>query len=539
MAQFNANGIVRIMSGVPWNKSYKDTRYFSNQTEQLQYFAGKHALYESESNSYIRQGLSYISVDMPIESLWNASYLMFQNRDMGDRWFFAFVDNLEMMAASTTYVYYTIDIMQTWMFDTAPINAYIERRHFGIEQKGDIFVAPENLGTGDGYDVVYRISADSLSQLDIIPVLTSSVDLNKSGGSKEDPVIVGASGSFVNGLPSGCDYYLCGYRNADSIVSVMDSISRYPWVSKGILGCTVIPRDMADSLSVSPAGIGSSTVLKVTGGGTVNKAIWNDNIFSRFPEVKFQKMLMYPFSFIEISNLQGESMIIKPQFVNNGQLILNKTSVFWANPQIKYWVNNYAELGEGYDMSINLASFPQCPVQDNSYVTSISRMEQEKQIATEQSWWQTVMSVLGGVLSANPMASVPQAINTIYSAQRMDLGLAYADTQVPTIRNQGGMAPLNMANNRFGCEMRWKMVNPETQDIINSYWTLYGYSIKQIEKVQPDRMSRFDYVETRNCRIRGNIPNTDLITLQNIYDSGITFWHDDNIGDYSGNEGVR
>ena len=50
-------------------------------------------------------------------------------------------------------------------------------------------------------------------------------------------------------------------------------------------------------------------------------------------------------------------------------------------------------------------------------------------------------------------------------------------------------------------------------------------------------MTRFDYVQTSDCHVDGGAPNEDITLIESIYDNGIRFWHDDNIGDFNNNEG--
>lgn len=116
MADFFPDGRVRLLEGIPWSADYRDTRYFSTIDEQTEYFLNKSSLYDAAQCSYTHVGR--VSCGINIESLWKCNYIMYQNKNMGNKWFYGFVDRLEMKAASTTWVYFHIDEMQTWMFDS-------------------------------------------------------------------------------------------------------------------------------------------------------------------------------------------------------------------------------------------------------------------------------------------------------------------------------------------------------------------------------------------------------------------------------------
>ena len=81
------------------------------------------------------------------------------------------------------------------------------------------------------------------------------------------------------------------------------------------------------------------------------------------------------------------------------------------------------------------------------------------------------------------------------------------------------------------------MVDKTHRKIIGDYFNMFGYACKEVETVNPNRMSRFDYVQTSDCHVDGDAPNEDITLIESIYDNGIRFWHDDNIGDFNNNEG--
>ena len=537
--QFLPKGVVRVLSGIPWSKDYRDTRYFNTREEQESYFASKPALYSSATFSYVRATINYIAIDMPIEQLWSANYICYQNQDMGSKWFYAFVDRLEMKAASTTFVYFTVDVMQTWMFDLKPIQAYIKRKHFGLETKGTIYQAGEDIGTGENYVVVRERVVDYVPAGSGTIMLTSTVDISQSGGSFEDPNLVGAEGVEVHNLPSGCDYYLVGDQYGATIYEFFDELKNYPWMSKGIIGATILPDFMLSGVSTTRVSVGGSTMTvgKITGGSTPSdKSVFDGDIFEGFADVPMQKLLMYPYSFVEISLLNGGSLVVKPQYTNNGRFAIHRTAVVSSNPQAKYWLSAY-QPDLGYDYSLTMGDFPQCPVQDNSYLMTIGRTERSYEINSNSLMVNTIMSMAGNMLRANVMGEIGAGISGIQQGQRLALDLKYADTISPTLATQAGGSGFNYATGNMGCHIRWKMVDKTHRKIIGDYFNMFGYACKEVETVNPNRMSRFDYVQTSDCHVDGYAPNEDITLIESIYDNGIRFWHDDNIGDFNNNEG--
>ena len=74
--------------------------------------------------------------------------------------------------------------------------------------------------------------------------------------------------------------------------------------------------------------------------------------------------------------------------------------------------------------------------------------------------------------------------------------------------------------------MYYKMsVDERTRTLLAHFWHLYGYSCKQVKT--PDLRSRYYYnfIKTVGCNITGNIDYEDLTRMKEIFDNGVTIWH--------------
>ena len=61
--------------------------------------------------------------------------------------------------------------------------------------------------------------------------------------------------------------------------------------------------------------------------------------------------------------------------------------------------------------------------------------------------------------------------------------------------------------------------------IIDDYFSAYGYKINDVKIPNITGRTNWNYVKTINCNILGDIPQEDLQTLKDMFNSGITFWH--------------
>lgn len=71
---------------------------------------------------------------------------------------------------------------------------------------------------------------------------------------------------------------------------------------------------------------------------------------------------------------------------------------------------------------------------------------------------------------------------------------------------------------------------------IDLYFDMYGYLINEVKVPNLNSRPNWNYVKTIGSNIVGNIPQMDLLALKNIFDNGVTLWHNSqNFLDYTSN----
>lgn len=555
--QFEPNGYVELIKDIPWHGDYADVRLFGSLAEQTAWFTAK-PRQSFDNCSYTRASAQYVAVNENIEQLWQYNYLRFQNANMGSKWFYAFIDRLEYRAAKTTYVYFTIDEFQTWMFDFTFLQCMIERQHVGTQAVGDKYFLDEGLDYGTEYETVYEAELDVASvNGGLTGLLISSVDLKEPFGSYEDPELHGATGVYLNNLPSGCNAYVVNpskYGDS-SIEDVFLALSDYPWACKGILGLTMIPDYMLTGFSISTVGIGDTSYyigqIMDTPIQAPTQLILNENIFSLFESVPNPKLLMYPYAFVELTLQNGQSLIIKPQYLNGNNLTVNRTAVVGGTPEVKYTVAGYQGEGNGYNFSLSLKDFPQLPVLDTSYMLTQSYTIQSTQQNQIVGIGQYILSLLGGgagyvatLMDDQSMVSLggatgwaSGALNLYANAKNARRQIGQANVMTPSLATQVGGSGFNMATNKCCLTVRWKQIATEYREMIGDFLNRFGLRVNSLETPNPNKMTRFDYLKTTDCRISAEAPQESQIAIINAVNRGVTFWHDDNIGNFNGNIG--
>lgn len=94
---------------------------------------------------------------------------------------------------------------------------------------------------------------------------------------------------------------------------------------------------------------------------------------------------------------------------------------------------------------------------------------------------------------------------------------------------------LNYARDTAGFIIRQWGLSDEYAKKIDAYFDKYGYAQMKVY-IPSSRQNRkhWSYLKTVGCNIKGNINNTDLLTIKTIYDNGITTWNNlEEVGNYN------
>lgn len=92
----------------------------------------------------------------------------------------------------------------------------------------------------------------------------------------------------------------------------------------------------------------------------------------------------------------------------------------------------------------------------------------------------------------------------------------------------------NARFNLMGFTVYEKFIKTEYAKRIDAYFDKYGYAQRSMYVPERQNRNHWSYLKTVGCNIKGNINNTDLVTIKTIYDNGITTWNNlEEVGDYT------
>ena len=134
------NSTIYLLKNVPLDNTYTDTLWFENANAQWTHFKTR---VDTEgglifrANTYQRVDRGICRLQVNADDIYNYNYMMFQNTNYGNKWFYAFINSVDYVNNAVAQINYEIDEMQTWAFDYQLGQCYVEREHSATDVAGD------------------------------------------------------------------------------------------------------------------------------------------------------------------------------------------------------------------------------------------------------------------------------------------------------------------------------------------------------------------------------------------------------------------
>lgn len=68
---------------------------------------------------------------------------------------------------------------------------------------------------------------------------------------------------------------------------------------------------------------------------------------------------------------------------------------------------------------------------------------------------------------------------------------------------------------------------------IDDYFSMFGYKVNRIEYPNTTGRRSWNFVKCNGANVEGDVPLTAKLCFENALNNGVTFWHVDDVGNYS------
>ena len=521
------NTTVRLLTGVPLDNTYAHTIYFANATVQRQYFESKGkqgCLFSNQS--YQRYAKGSIRLSKSADDIYDCNYMMFQNTSYGNRWFYAFINNINYISNTVCEIEYEIDVIQTWFFDVTLMRSFVEREHSATDVAGDNIV-PEKVNIGEywhGQNIETEMFDDYCCIICCpymrVSVLGQYKWLNISSDIPFPPKNIQhlMNGLFYTVVKSEVDmgvfmYELNDQGLADSIVSI------YP-----------IPSDFVSTYS-------SGDVLDGTPASKGYTYFENKPTTLGSYTPKNKKLLTYPYNKFVISTSDGNTREYAFEWFSSS-VRFNIYPNLLENASFKAVPINYKGRAFAYEDTAMLTDFPL-----TSYVTDSFKawLAQNKTRLALQTVSGIASASFGEIVAGSQMLTPVTKVLSKKGAEMMAKG--YNQMASEGVRGVGGVISeiISHGINRYHAggsadgsleiAMQKKdfigyqyFVNPKNAEIIDDFFNCYGYATHRVKVPNRNVRPHWTYVKTIDINLESNAPADDTNKIASIYDKGITFW---------------
>lgn len=505
---------------------------------QAQYFS-LNAKYFLEEHSYQRVGANTVRVEIPVDSLYDCNYMMFQNTSYSDKWFYAFITDVAYINNAVSEITYEIDVMQTWLptrdYDLG--NWFIVREHSVNDNYFDN-TQPEDLELGDS------LEKQMVNEYDMNDLCFCMLISKYSDGHLPVPEIKNNIVTALGFVPSP----------NNTLVVLEDLINA--GYEDAIVAAYMCPVKFTQTNQPDPETQGYYRSDMVE---TVVDLV---NIHGYQPNNR--KLFTYPYCYLYVSNNNGETTNYKLENFDNHAVVDGYDHLtFFANGSCMPTVNallypqNYLGISHNRDEGLTLNNFPTCAIAGDTF----------------KAWWAQnkgsvissgINSVLGSLFSGGVnftrsninheygaatysggnMTTFGGAYSTIARATSKRLGVGAISAAVdavgqvgnylgkkrdlehtpPNVHGQITSEALNAGSRRYKFSIYKATIKREYAQIIDAYFTMYGYASNRVGVPNINSRPHWNYIKTSGAYVFGDMPQDAAKAIASIYDKGITFW---------------
>lgn len=506
---------IRLLSDVPIDNTYTNTFRFKSTEEQASYFLSK-TKYSFNDSVYQRVNKGSMRVGINAENLYNCNYLMFQNAAFGSKWFYAFITSVEYANDNATDINFEIDVLQTWFFDYVFEDCFIDREHTATDEIGDNITA-EPVETGE------PIFANGYRTLDFseLCVIMAVCDAESVQGA-----------NLYDGVYSGCQLTAFNVSDISGIRTALDKQVEHPdqVVAMYMIPKTCLRIEVNDGGSVIPPNAGP-----VVRDFSYDYPVKTDTIGEGGYVPKNKKLYTYPYNYLRVFSAEGSSINTRFEFFLNHNPRF-KAYCTISNPvSVVVFPVGYKSSGVDKvypDENMTISGFPTCSWNNDTYKIWTA---QNTVPYIMQGAFGAARGMVQGVSNGGAVGAMTGAIGGMLGAVEGALTEGYkasiAADQYRGSSNTGGtITPAGLNNVYYGR----MCVSDEFARMIDNFFTMYGYAIKQVEHPNIYNRPHYCYLKTIGCNVAGSVPADDMRKICEIHDNGVTYWDSDvTPGDYS------
>lgn len=502
---------------VPLDKDYKHTLYFDSSSAQKSYFDSK--IKHSYTDFTYQRKDNTVRVPIVFDDALKCNYVMYQNSDYSNKWYYAFITDYVWSDEDTTTLTIETDVLQTYMFDYTLLTSFVEREHTADDTIG-ANTYPEGLECGE-FVCKYR---DSVTELQDVAYVIGVTEAKKQV--LNETKWVSTTGGIINGIYSGITYLYYSNSEISKLQGVIEefnagktdaikSIFMYPYA--------LINKNHPEGwVSLLPEGwqavIGSEKPVEI------NKTFSRGGIYNYTP--RNNKVFTYPYQYILVSNNNGGSAIYHFEHFSSDLCEFSVRGCLTPGGSIRLIPKNYKGLIKNDEEGLNLGKYPICNWTSDEYLNWLTQNSVNIGL--------NIASGVGQIVAGGAVAVGTGGLGLAVGGSQIVGGVSAITGQLAQIHqmsltpeqsrgnlNCGDVITADNTNTFFIHHMS---IKDEYMKIIDDYFTMFGYKCNRVKVPEKAHRENWWFTKTIDVNISGDVPQMDMEKIKNCYNNGITFW---------------
>lgn len=493
------NSEIILVGNIRLDRNYVNVLNYTE--EQLLALCRQNAIVSANDYSFIRErGTVY--VDFTYAQCLQANYIAFQNKDYSNKWFFAWIDEVIYKGNKNCELKYTVDSWSTYFNNITLQKCFIVRQHVNSDGIGEHTI-PENLDVGE---VIEESSEEYLAP-------EGDPEAISYDGSNYYFAIEGTYNPITqkdmegvcknNGVLNGNWIFLFkAWDGSVGLPEIRNFINDVNGANKidSIKNMYILPAKLVDTIGktryeTTSQVFGNYSFYLLHDSSEVVAEEYNFNIINSFSNFtpKNNKCYVYPYNYMLATNNIGNYNVYKYEdfYGENKKFIIEMAVSIGAS--IRLIPKNYKNIEKNYDESIPLAKFPTCSWSSDAFTNWLT--QNGINIATNLALTAggVALSVAtGGV--ATPAVAGALALSTAGNVANT-IGQFYKASLLPSITGGNNNGDVNFSARKNTFIIHHMRVKTEYLQIIDDYFTRFGYKINKLEYPNITGRRFWNYVE--------------------------------------------
>lgn len=513
---------VKLLKGIPFSPQDERWLTFSSLAEQEQFFTG-HSVQSFYDLSFVK-GFAYkkIKLEVNYDKIILCNYVMFRNWEYADKWFYAYITNIEYISDGCTEIDIKIDYFQTYINKIQFLPCFIDRQMTKDDDIRNTFnLEEEELPIETSFYKVISANSFLIDEWSVViqykpnlvlEFLSGSTNISGSAFSgyddynykdfRQDTINYDIGAFIPNIYWSGCAFKTYRIRNTSDINNLALKIWGLEIAGYTITNAYMIPTNMISGYTYYTSHQPPTHPY--------NRTDKNIDIYtSQFIPINNKT---YTYIYYIVDNNSGNSKTYQTKdFITEYGIItkfeiclqgVNKTT--GITYPTDYITTRDITIATQWAYGVDLGDIPETTWNEQGAKPIVGAIK-------------TLVGIGGSV------AGVPQATGLIGSGVKDVI-------QKQASRGGVGSSTLNIINGVIG--WTYNMCCPLHIDQVDDYFSVYGYKANRIDTPNILNRRRWNYIKCKDANIQGDIPIEAKNEIADALNKGITFWHDKNNYDY-------